>query len=216
MNEWIRDWFRTQPMYLLLEYLVNYSYYLFKTECWVTPHIYAIKALGLFPTETFFAVHCKLFKQTGFIQSQIWECVTMSEELNCKHLGHKALIHTPTLETAVISHIACWGYARKTLATMVLRTVKTSSLEWHTLEMSWEKAVRNWYGAKLAQCSPTAVLILPNSCLICLSARPAAGHGDSKCLHVCIVFLCLLSTVHKMIRVNMGSKTGRTTGGLDM
>ena len=35
----------------------------------------------------------------------------------------------PTLETAVISHMACWGYARKTLATMVMRTVKTSSLE---------------------------------------------------------------------------------------
>lgn len=34
-----------------------------------------------------------------------------------------------TFDTAVMSHIACCGYARKTLATIVLRTVKTSLLE---------------------------------------------------------------------------------------
>lgn len=80
-----------------------------------------------------------------------------------------------TLETAVISHMACWGYARRTLATMVMRTLKTSLLEWHTLEMSCEKAVRNWYGARLSQFSITTALILPSSCRICRSERPAGG-----------------------------------------
>lgn len=98
--------------------------------------------------------------------------IVMSIHANNKRLEKKRE-DSFTLETAVISHIACCGYARSTLATIVMRTVKTSSLEWHTLEMSCEKAVRNWYGAKLAQCSPTTALILLSSCRICRSARPA-------------------------------------------
>lgn len=41
----------------------------------------------------------------------------------------KVITSELTFDTAVMSHIACCGYARKTLATIVMRTVKTSLLE---------------------------------------------------------------------------------------
>lgn len=41
----------------------------------------------------------------------------------------KMITSEQTFDTAVMSHIACCGYARKTLAMIVMRTVKTWLLE---------------------------------------------------------------------------------------